>query len=471
MTIRPDARDACIIPTEPTNEAGRSDCEMPAHGNASHRARMRTAKLPDLSKVVMVNRAVTESGTLEESASHSVNWLPVHVLEGDRLHFTQESPARRVHFYDGHAPEELSSTYCYDEESNWTTYERRSSRLDWTADDYIAARDGYVRVEFDAACSDDSHLGDFATLMRARPRMLETPGSFARERERVIEQVRSLREPGDAVLVLVSDIHHAVGDSWEGALDNLTCVCEAIGPDAIMQLGDLTDGITPLSVTLQLASEVLEGLRGIGVPVLGCVGNHDANYFRGNADFMDATSCARFYLGSEQPSYVHDLPWRKLRLVFLHSFEPQREERYGFDEQDVRWLRHALRQTPKGWQALVCSHVPPLAKIHVWSDTILNGDAVMEALASFDQRRKGGVLAYLHGHNHADQVIWDYRFPIVGIGCEKYEFFQEKKPKGSVTPARMRNDASQELWDVLVAKPRTHRLEFVRFGAGESRSL
>ena len=66
---------------------------------------------------------------------------------------------------------------------------------------------------------------------------------------------------------------------------------------------------------------------------------------------------------------------------------------------------------------------------------------------------------------------YSYAFPDIGIGCAKFEDFTDYKPYGSVTPERSLDDESRELWDVLILKHEENRIELVRFGAGEDRSV
>ena len=124
-------------------------------------------------------------------------------------------------------------------------------------------------------------------------------------------------------------------------------------------------------------------------------------------------------------------------------------------------------------KVVVFSHVTPAAEIHYWSDTIRNGEMLLRMLARFDAHRGGAILGLVHGHSHVDQVYRraDVPFPIISVGCAKFEDFEECKPAGSTTPKRAQDAATQDLWDVLVVKPDANRLEFVRFGAGTDRSV
>ena len=87
------------------------------------------------------------------------------------------------------------------------------------------------------------------------------------------------------------------------------------------------------------------------------------------------------------------------------------------------------------------------------------------------QKSVGNILAYIHGHTHADYIYTERAFPIASIGCAKCEDMTDKKPPGSVTQPRRLGTVSQELWDVLIVKPQKWRIECIRFGAGENRQI
>jgi hypothetical protein len=85
------------------------------------------------------------------------------------------------------------------------------------------------------------------------------------------------------------------------------------------------------------------------------------------------------------------------------------------------------------------------------------------------------ILAFIHGHNHADNLDNSEAFPIVSIACSKCEAVVGNKPEGSVapegsiTPDRALGCAGQECWDVMLVNPVEDRIRLIRFGAGDDR--
>lgn len=293
------------------------------------------------------------------------------------------------------------------------------------------------------------------------------PEHFSAEVDRVCRRVEELRKPDDLVLLLVADIHYAAGCPWPDTVRNLRAVAERICPDALVQLGDLTDGLLPGPVMRETVGRVLGDLRGMGLPVYGCVGNHDANYFRGNPDTLDRHQRSMIYLGRDVPWYKVDFAEKRLRCIFLDWFEPTRKERYGFGREEIRWLRRALDTLPAGWGVVVFCHGPLMAQMHVWSKRILGERQVRKLLQALDRRSDNATIAFVHGHNHSDQMWRTYGFPMVSVGCTKFEDFSDHKPWGSVTAHRRADTASQELWNVVLVNAEGRSARFVRFGSGE----
>lgn len=424
----------------------------------------------------MSGMGVDEStGKLASDDVCSVNWEPVRLEAGSTI---TPHPGLQCYLWtyrDGF-DESLVREYSYDDESNWTTPCMDLSPREWRSAATAVSQSCYARIgirQADGSPALVETLGEAVDIRMAAVEPAPIPAYFQAEIDRVCARVEQLREPGDLALLVVSDIHYSTGCIWPSTARNIQAVVDRLHPQAIVQLGDVTDGLVPLPVTLSFVERVMGDLESCGVPVHCCIGNHDMNYFRGNEQRMSAYDCAYLFSGRELPWRFADFRSSRVRCIFLHSFNPDEEERYGYSKRQIKWLRRVLQSTPEGWNVLVFSHVTPTAEIHYWSETIRNGELLLRVLRRFDKRRGGAILGVVHGHNHADQVHRrrNVPFPIVSVGCAKFEDFNECKPEGSFTPPRSLGDASQDLWEVLVVKPDAQRLEFVRFGAGSDRSV
>ncbi len=408
-----------------------------------------------------------ETGLLRREEGCLTNYLPLPVSAGSRLRLRRDGGEYRCFFYSPEIPGELIYSYTYQPEANWTSFQPTLSDGGWRTGERVIDRRGFVRLTLRNGGA-SAPLDELFSL-EAEEDAASAPSWLEEEAERTAGRVRELRREEDAAFLLLTDTHYAAGCNWPDTLASLRLMAEKLRPDGLIHLGDFTDGLLPERHTRGLAAEILDGLRGLCGTFCACLGNHDMNYFRGNPGQMTKEQCAALYLGRETPWYYLDLPEKSLRLLFLDSFSPTAKERYGFPLREALWLRRVLRATPAEYKLLVFSHVPPLPEIHVWSDTIRNGERMLRLLERRSRRYPGSVLGWIHGHNHADQILWRGSFPIVAVGCSKLEDFSEHKPEGSVTWPRRRDDPSQELWDVLLIRPERGELDFVRFGAGEDR--
>lgn len=417
-----------------------------------------------------------ETGLLISALESAVNRLPFPVHSGCRLYPARPDVRFKLYFYRPEIPENLIHTYTYQPESNWTTYCPELSDGEWTNREHTVSEDGYVRVAVSTVPETGINPGaaqiqDFIRIEDPGHEERAVPGWMGRCCEKLLKKTSEVRQENDFLLFLLADTHDAVGGIWPDTLQSLRLAAAELKPDALVHLGDFTDGLLPADYTRTLAAKQLSELKEISGKLWCCVGNHDRNYFRGNSTPMSREECAQLYLGRTATWYYADVPEKRLRLLFLDSFDPEEKERYGFPDEEVRWMRRTLRGTPRDYRVLVFSHVPPVASIHVWSDSIRNEERMLRALERFHRRRKGAVLGWIHGHSHADQVYRNRAFPIIGVGCSKLEDFPEHKPWGSVTYRREQHSETQELWDVLLIHGESGGLDFLRFGAGEDRHV
>ncbi len=401
--------------------------------------------------------------------------------KGSRLRLADKAYAYKIALYDCRFDERYLHTYSYAPEQAWVTYRGGLDAQDWRQEDFLFRDKGYFRIllrredgkEFAEGESEDAER-----IFRWFPGEAERPAPslFLPEIEATASRVRSLREEGSLVFALLADTHATVNGTWEDTVGNLWEVHERIGLDAVVHLGDFTDGIVPRDITYHYICGMLDDLRQIGVPVHAVLGNHDANYFQKNPDVFSLEEQARLFLsGSPGIRPREDCPYRffdygerGLRCIFLSSYRNEENLRYGYDAEQIAWLRDTLEGTRGDMRVLVFSHDAPMARLDFWADAIRGEAEIMGVLESWQERRRG-LLGFVHGHTHADYIYGERNFPIVSVGCAKCEDMQEKKPEGSRTESRRLGTVTQELWDVLVLHPRKGRMDFVRFGAGRDR--
>ncbi len=406
-----------------------------------------------------------ETGKLISDPGTSVIFEPVRVSEGAVIRSSEDGKFQ-VHYYTSRIREELIHTYKYDDESVYTYYLPGKKSAFFSAGPVTIEEDGFIRIVLegitDAPFTDKIHITGNTSV-----RYTLTEKQTAMQ-QRITAAVEQQRTKDNALFVLLTDTHYGCGSNFEQTAFLLEDLTKNLHPDALIHLGDLTDGSLPGEWTKKFALRVIRSLKKICSPCFFLIGNHDYNYFKDNPDRFSQKECEELYLEGQKENRIIDLKDKKLRLIFLSTFDPAEKHRYGFGLSTVWFLIKALVSAPKGLRIIVLSHVPPLPEIHCWDSTIRHSGPVVRSLEIFTKIRKQ-VPVYIHGHNHCDQVYLRKNFPIIGIGPSKLEDFQIKKPEGSNTPLRDQYDETSALFDVLLVKEK--ELLFFRYGAGEDRTV
>jgi len=227
----------------------------------------------------------------------------------------------------------------------------------------------------------------------------------------------------------------------------------------------MSDGMVTADATKHYVKIMLDGMHSCGVPVWIALGNHDTNYYRSNPEYFTVEQQRELYYNGGEIRHHIDLP--NLRLIFIDSFDKDDRNRYGYTPECIKWLEQALESIPDGSQAIILSHLPPVARLQYWVNTMRGEAEIMDIL----KRHKDKLLAWLNGHNHADRLDNSEGFPIISIVNAKCEAFSEYKTKGFVTPDRHLGDATQEAFDLMIVNAVKRTVKLVRFGAGDDRII
>ena len=403
-----------------------------------------------------------QSGKTIPSTDFSIYYEPIHLKRGTILR-PREDIRYRTYFYRNNIRPELLHSGIYDEEAIYSSFVPGYYDDAWQRHRFVMCEDGCLRLELQG--HEDRSFKELFDVMDM-PADHRREECFRKEEERVIKKVELFRKKEDLLFIMGSDLHYAYGSISEQSLRNMKQLSRKIYPDALIDLGDLTDGVMPLKQTKELVKRIKAAQRRLGIPIYRCLGDHDFNGFHNNPDSMSRKEAEEFYLQSEKEDRYYDR--KDLRLIFLSSYDPERDEPFGFSNQTLRWLRYLLLRTAKDKRILLFSHVPPVSESDYLSGTIHNEHRLMKILNNH-QKRTGQIMAYIHGHIHADLLNQKYAFPIIGIGPMKPEDYPNKKPEGSVIQERQIGTVSQELFDVLLIDQKG--LRFIRYGAGEDRYI
>lgn len=427
-------------------------------------------------------RLNTENGKLERNYSKFMSTEGFYLAnKGSRLELLDKRYRYSVACYDLELSDKYIHTYDYAPEQIWGTYDGKSLQEGWSDGEYYFTKLCYFRIcirRVDGEAVTEAEAENIGNIMTYTSNATaRAPIIFMEEVQRVSDKINNLCSEGDLVMALLTDTHATVNGTWPDTVANLLAVQKRVHFDGVVHLGDMTDGTVSGAMTRFYVSAMLDDLHKLKVPVHVVLGNHDANYFNNNPEPMPLHEQAGLYQGEaakwkhdkDKTYYYVDYPQQQLRCLYLSAYQNEARPRYGFDLTQISWVREKLQDVPKDWRVMIFSHDAPLAELDPWSEEIRNGNLLMEALDSSGRK----ILAYIHGHAHADYVYhWkgNNKFPIIALGCAKCEDMLERKVGGSFTPTRELGQVSQELWDILVIK-NNGSLHFVRFGAGQDRRI
>lgn len=426
------------------------------------------------------------------------------VAKGSRIVLKNKAYRYAYAFFSLERPARYLYEYAYQEEECWCTRNETYSSAGFLTESMVFSAEklppegaGYIRLCVkQAEDMDDTVKWD--TLPDWPEDVLELQGGiteadFLKQKERafldredvkaeiasVVRRIQEKRTEDTLVFTLLSDSHYVVNGNWETCGATIEAVNGRIRPDGIIHLGDLTDGILDKAACREYSRRILDRIQGWGLPFYLAIGNHDANYFRNNPEVLSEQEQYAYYLKdvvSGEPVegqlwYRADFPEHRLRFLFLHAYDNQETVRYGFSQEELEWVETELSALPEDCRVIIFSHDAPLARLDYWASEIRNGEALTGLLDRWNRTHENRLLAFVHGHTHADYIDRKQSFPILSAGCSKIEYFEDKKPEGAVAPVRIEGEVSQELWDTMLVNTRTGRLDFVRFGAGIDRSV
>ena len=450
--------------------------------------------------------ALADGLLVSDSPKHMATEELYRAVPGSLLRLCDKRYVYAVARYSPERNLTYAYTYAYHPDENWTSYTKNLTPESYGTEDYRFDRECWFRVCVKRADGGDieeedrERAGELVCFSGEKPAYQEKE-CFGTEAARVAKAIQEAEkriqtkgQTGRAVmkLCLLADTHYTVGGTWEDTAHNIWSVAEKAGYDAIVHLGDLTDGMLSKERTERYVRRIVNDLEKCRVPLYIVPGNHDSNYFRNRANTFTGEEMKRLYrLGRrgavsekeymEKPEsaedfdtgldYYIDIPDYSVRMVFLSSFEDTAAIRYGYREEQLVWLRETLALAKSGTRFLIFSHDAPVAKLDYWSFHIRNGERLLDILEDYNHREDYRVIGFFYGHTHADYVFEECSFPLISIGCAKLEYFTDKKPQGAMAWPREAGTVTQDLWDSLLIDFDKEKLFLIRFGAGEDREV
>ncbi len=387
-------------------------------------------------------------------------------------------------FFSLKHPRKFIYSYDYSLDEAWLTHEPAEDLTEETNQSTVFDKTGFIKIKSDFPAdfkingmAEDDFFQQQASVFVEKPEVQT-------EIEKTADSVAELLQKKNRLyFTLLSDTHYVRNGNWETTAATIEAVNSKItektgrNPDGVIHLGDFTDGILSKSVCERFSHKVIDRILSWKVPLLVATGNHDVNYFKKNPELLTDSEAAEMYLSYSniesggKSFYSKAIEGSNLIFFVLNSYKNDEPQRYGYTEEQLEWLNRELEALPTNYKAIILSHDAPLAELDYWAAEIRNGENLCDMLEAWNKFHDSRIIAFIHGHTHADYVCHKYSFPIVSIGCSKIEYFESCKRPGFVVPPRYENEITQESWDTLVVDVEANTLDFIRFGAGQDRHV
>ena len=323
------------------------------------------------------------------------------------------------------------------------------------------------------------------------------------------------------VIGIVTDTHYTTGNpnSDYGKYQlkyarAFKTICERIGVDFAIHLGDLIDsdyddiyhqeGEYPdksradITVNIKRIGEMMNAYQTY-VPFMYCIAHHERKPFMQN---NTQTNTAVYKLSREivhgicnkygryvdfvhfaddptSSSYYADFADRKIRIINVDSTD---NTQVGFTPSDATFLLNSISSMPSGYKAVIFTHCPFLGEAMLSGEAPAYWDQIKTTITSSSYQ--GKVLAYISGHCHADNIItptmmvqgdatYTYDFPLITIDAQKMDVRSIISPISGITLGdayrniRQYYTVSEYLFDVACIHVDTGIINLHRFGAGQ----
>ena len=437
--------------------------------------------------------ALADGVMVPDSPCHMATEEFYRAVPGSRIHLCREGFVFAPAIFSMERDPKYIYTYDYQPEENWSTYSGNLTPDSYQKEDYIFQEDCWFRLcvrreDKEVLTEEDrGQAGELAVLI-GEPVAYKEKSCLRDEAEAVIRRIKDRESPGALKLCILTDTHYTVNGNWDDTVYSIRKVAEHAGYDAIVHLGDLTDGMMSKETTSKYVRRIMDDLRTCGVPLYIALGNHDNNYFRNRPNTFTLEEMRELYHlcgdgddredGAHIPetdrsfSYYVDMPEHGIRMIFLSSFDDRAPVRYGYTDRQIAWLKKTLYSAPEGTGFLVFSHDGPLARLDIWSFYMFNGDRLLKLLEECNSCNEYQVIGFFYGHTHGDYIFRECSFPVVSIGCSKLECLPpDRMPPGAVAHMREADTRTQELWDSVLIDREGETIHMIRFGAGQDREI
>lgn len=277
------------------------------------------------------------------------------------------------------------------------------------------------------------------------------------------------------VFPMITDIHYKNSaecpDLIDMTIENMVALSKDIRFDFFVSMGDIVHGNLSQDGTEQLVKHLYDQFERVEAPFYPCIGNHDDNrykstyshsqlhriYMRHTLDVMfDQTSMCG-------TNYYKDFYGLGVRCIFLNAND---SGEYGFSNATCEWFEQAVKTD---YDIYAFSHISPV-QAHQYNQTAHKNDerivAAIKGAPTFKM--------FFNGHSHFDSEFTapfnDTNNPFLAYSlcCNKFQNGtpDDTWPSQAVRPERVLGTVSEDCFDIVVIRPKSGKVNTVRFGAG-----
>lgn len=350
----------------------------------------------------------------------------------------------------------------------------------------------------------------FTRTLEDKPRSFYTA-----EIEDTLEKIANVNTEPSLCFTLSTDHHYMNVINWLTNYDsisdmsaNMMALGKSVKFDFNVSLGDIADFKAPPSTAVadrfgikDTSPSNLDAifthwreygmykLKNINPNFIYVHGNHDDNrYLR-----IDSGTSGYDYTPDEMYSYYMSNAYKTLtgsnpdnlleyyfdvenlgiRVIILDSnYNNGSGWDYGFSDSTADWLEGVLGSSGAK-QVLILSHMSPIAS-HNGDNYAYHNFAEVASVIESWKNNGGDMIALLYGHSHVD---WSTASPWLDITfcCQKIHQLPSSdlfsNMPGCVAPARTFGTASEDCWNVVIIKPKSRKINIIRFGAGDDKEF
>ena len=358
---------------------------------------------------------------------------------------------------------------------------------------YIVATDWVQKIKYEFAydCNfivvlrkdDNSNIApsDFDSIVRINSR--KTSGNdnqvksyFQEEIDETIASIKEVLTEPYLMFAMISDIHYMSSNELPNSIanttDNICALSKSLKMDFIANLGDNVDGNTPQITTEAYCDYILSQFDKTGIPYYPCIGNHDDNrycppafthsqlyfnYLRNTKGVFwdnDSSMCGT--------NYYRDFNELGIRCIFLNA---NTNGSYGYSNETCEWFEKVVDAAPG--QYIVFTHIAPIPSLN-YGLTQYGNDEGSARIRRKCTETSDRLIAMFSGHNHYDAHVTD---PFLCVTVNSHKFENENGDsglwtEGAVKPSRKIGDATEDCFDIVIVRPRSKKINRIRFGAG-----